>query len=70
MVTDGKLVTSDPDASISWDFDVTTPGKTTVWATSAELLLGDVNGDGEVNGLDVDPFVDVLLTAPTRQKQA
>ena len=23
--------------------------------------LGDVNLDGEVNGLDVDPFVDVLL---------
>ena len=27
-------------------------------------LLGDVNGDGEVNGLDVDPFVDVLLNGP------
>jgi hypothetical protein len=26
-----------------------------------DLLLGDVNLDGEVNGLDVDPFVDVLL---------
>jgi hypothetical protein len=24
-------------------------------------LLGDVNFDGNVNGLDVDPFVDVLL---------
>jgi hypothetical protein len=24
-------------------------------------LLGDVNLDGEVNGLDVDPFVEVLL---------
>ncbi|OHB80392.1 MAG: hypothetical protein A2W31_18925 [Planctomycetes bacterium RBG_16_64_10] len=30
-------------------------------------LLGDVNGDGAVNGLDVDPFVDVLLGgAPDR----
>jgi hypothetical protein len=28
------------------------------------LLLGDVNLDGEVNGLDVDPFVDVLLSGP------
>jgi cytochrome c peroxidase len=27
-----------------------------------EPLLGDVNLDGEVNGLDVDPFVDVLLS--------
>jgi hypothetical protein len=26
--------------------------------------LGDVNMDGEVNGLDVDPFVDVLLNGP------
>ena len=28
------------------------------------VLLGDVNLDGEVNGLDVDPFVDVLLNGP------
>jgi hypothetical protein len=27
-------------------------------------LFGDVNLDGEVNGLDVDPFVDVLLNGP------
>jgi hypothetical protein len=27
------------------------------------LLLGDVNNDTEVNGLDVDPFVDVLLAS-------
>jgi hypothetical protein len=27
-------------------------------------ILGDVNLDGEVNGLDVDPFVDVLLNGP------
>jgi hypothetical protein len=27
-------------------------------------LLGDLNFDGEVNGLDVDPFVDVLLSGP------
>jgi hypothetical protein len=29
-----------------------------------EVLRGDVNGDGEVNGLDVDAFVDVLLNGP------
>jgi hypothetical protein len=27
-------------------------------------LLGDVNMDSVVNGLDVDPFVDVLLNGP------
>ena len=27
-------------------------------------VLGDVNDDGEVNGLDVDPFVEVLLSGP------
>jgi len=27
-------------------------------------LLGDVNSDGQVNGLDVDPFVDILLNGP------
>ncbi len=27
-------------------------------------ILGDVNLDGLVNGLDVDPFVDVLLSGP------
>ncbi len=30
--------------------------------TGETILLGDVNGDSVVNGLDVDPFVDVLLT--------
>jgi hypothetical protein len=33
-------------------------------ALVAEYVPGDVNGDGEVNGLDVDPFVDVLLNGP------
>jgi hypothetical protein len=32
--------------------------------TLPEALLGDVNLDTEVNGLDVDPFVDVLLNGP------
>ena len=31
---------------------------------STSVLLGDVNLDGEVNGLDVDPFVDRLLNGP------
>jgi hypothetical protein len=31
---------------------------------SSPFLLGDVNLDTVVNGLDVDPFVDVLLNGP------
>ncbi len=31
-------------------------------------LLGDVNGDGDVNGLDVDPFVDVLLNGSFQEE--
>ena len=29
-----------------------------------EVLRGDLNGDGEINGLDVDPFIDILLDGP------
>jgi hypothetical protein len=32
------------------------------------LFISDVNGDGEVNGLDVDPFVDVMLNGPYQAK--
>ena len=38
-------------------------GMTSQDTTSSILLLGDVNHDTEVNGLDVDPFVDVLLAS-------
>jgi hypothetical protein len=27
-------------------------------------VLGDINDDGEIDGLDVDPFVEVLLSGP------
>jgi hypothetical protein len=30
----------------------------------SEPLLGDLNLDGDVDGLDVDPFVEVLLSGP------
>ena len=36
--------------------------------TVPEPLLGDVNLDGQVNGLDVDPFVNVLLVPPCNRK--
>jgi hypothetical protein len=34
------------------------------YVTGGEILRGDVNRDTVVNGLDVDPFVDVLLNGP------
>ncbi len=37
---------------------------TQIVALDAEPALGDVNLDGEINGLDVDPFVAVLLNGP------
>jgi hypothetical protein len=51
------------EAEASWDTsDLYTTGEVTL--ASAGVLLGDVNLDGQVNGLDVDPFVDVLLNGP------
>jgi hypothetical protein len=45
----------------SWQAADPTPGSTSFGSSA---LLGDVNLDGVVNGLDVDPFVDVLLSGP------
>ena len=45
-----------------WAVDFTQTAEYTLAATTT--LLGDVNQDQEVNGLDVDPFVDVLLNGP------
>jgi hypothetical protein len=37
---------------------------TLIGQSNPEAVLADVNLDGNVNGLDVDPFVDVLLGGP------
>jgi hypothetical protein len=37
---------------------------TQIVALDAEPVLGEVNLDGEINGMDVDPFVVVLLNGP------
>jgi hypothetical protein len=51
------------EAEARWDTSsLYTTGEVTL--ASAGVLLGDVNLDGQVNGLDVDPFVDVLLNGP------
>lgn len=41
----------------SWTAEVPTPGST------AFVLTGDVNNDGQINGLDIDPFLHVLLSS-------
>ena len=52
----------DTDGDDDFDFD-DTPGFVALLDTGGGLL-GDVNQDSAVNGLDVDPFVTVLLTGP------
>ncbi len=47
-----------------WATDFTQTAEYTLGDGDEEPPLGDVNLDGEVNGLDVDPFVDVLLNGP------
>jgi phospholipase/lecithinase/hemolysin len=63
-------IVSNPDAYFSWD-DIHPSatahqliGNAAFDVLAGSSLLGDVNGDGDVNGLDVDPFVDVLLSGP------
>jgi hypothetical protein len=58
-------------ATLFTDFGngVNTIGDPTSWNSitlTAGSLLGDVNLDGLVNGLDVDPFVEVLLSGPNQ----
>jgi hypothetical protein len=50
----------------SWQAVDPTPGSTSF---ESLVLLGDVNRDGVVNGLDVDPFV-ALVTSTTFQAEA
>ena len=55
-----------PDKSggdIVYRLGMTSRARFTVEYVSS-VLLGDVNLDTMVNGLDVDPFVDVLLNGP------
>ncbi len=51
------------DLGSMWDTtNLYTNGQVTL--RSVDILFGDVNLDGEVNGLDVDPFVAVLIHGP------
>lgn len=63
LIASGQITADGGTGTVLYDWDTTNAGKTTVYA-QVSILLGDVNGDGEVNGLDVDPFVDVLLNGP------
>ena len=49
------------DEDVQWLFN--NPGSA-IGEEPPTTLLGDVNLDNVVNGLDVDPFVDVLLNGP------
>ncbi len=47
------------DLAANWTAGEPTPG------TTPRVIAGDVNGDGQVNGLDVDPFVALLVAGQT-----
>ena len=50
-----------------WNRALSAAEVATIWNAAGGdggTVLGDVNLDGIVNGLDVDPFVDVLLNGP------
>ena len=45
-------------------YPVTAPRYATLLRPSGAVLLGDMNGDGAVDFLDIDPFVTALLDEP------
>jgi hypothetical protein len=51
--------------SMQWPDDTLWPTLDVTFAEWVDVLKGDVNDDGVINGLDVDPFVDVLLNGTT-----
>ena len=63
LIASGQITADGGAGTVLYDWDTTNAGKTTVYA-QVSTPLGDVNLDGDVNGLDVDPFVDRLLNGP------
>ena len=66
MVSDGK-----PIAEITgYPFTGTPPLGTFTFRllSVTDILSGDANGDGSVNGLDVGPFVDAIVHGPFGQQ--
>lgn len=69
---DGLMSAAGGTVSPNWGFDVVNNGSLMLLGGNGMVIeigadsggLGDVNLDGVVNGLDVDPFVDVLLNGP------
>jgi hypothetical protein len=68
---DGLMSDAGGTVSPNWGFDVANKGSLMLLGGTGMVIeigmaagLGDVNLDGVVNGLDVDPFVDVLLNGP------
>jgi hypothetical protein len=61
--SESRLVIARPDDA---EFADITLDEITIkqFTFASEPLLGDLNLDSEVNGLDVDPFVEVLLSGP------
>ena len=57
-----QAITASADPNYTVDLPIASVVATV--ADNDTRLLGDVNSDGQVNGLDVDPFVNILLNGP------
>jgi len=52
-VDDGKITAIDGTGEVMWDYNVTVPDRTTVWATCTFYLVSDINKDCVVDVADL-----------------
>jgi hypothetical protein len=64
VLADGSLFSFDLNSENYWGDFFDHNATLTVTLSTGDAPVGDVNLDGVVNGLDVDPFVEVLLSGP------